>query len=333
MASPFRASFSLGSFHIENDLAPLIHMIKAMSLKLSDKARTRLAWMDAYRETGNAAQVCRHFSIPLRTFWRWKDRYDPWELKSLDDRRRGPRKSPRRTSWEVERAVIALKQAHPRWGKEKLALVLNRNGIAISGKTCWRICRRHSLIVRYRTRKRRVPKPRLNWALVRAPGDLVQLDTKVVIFHGRRLYQYTAIDVVSRFRYAEIHRRCNTATAVKFLGNLRRRASFEVHMIQSDNGKEFGKRLSWWCAARRIRHVFSHARRPQENAYVERSHRTDEEEFWSYGAPGATIADLRSHFAKYLLMTNIERPHWGLGGKTPQEALATYSLKEPCHMS
>ena len=61
---------SLGSFHIIDDLAPLVHMIKAMSLTLSPPARQRLAWMDAHRECGNAAKVCRHFSIAgTQPFW------------------------------------------------------------------------------------------------------------------------------------------------------------------------------------------------------------------------------------------------------------------------
>lgn len=66
-----------GSMHINEDLVPLMDMIKAFSLKLSADARQRLSWMDMYRECGNATQVSRHFGIPLRTFWRWYSRYDP----------------------------------------------------------------------------------------------------------------------------------------------------------------------------------------------------------------------------------------------------------------
>jgi hypothetical protein len=58
----------LGSFHINRDLAPLVRMIRIMNRNLSAEARGRLAWMDAYRECGNAALVCRLFAVPLRTF-------------------------------------------------------------------------------------------------------------------------------------------------------------------------------------------------------------------------------------------------------------------------
>jgi len=32
-----------------------------------------------------------------------------------------------------------------------------------------------------------------------------------------------------------------------------------------------------------------------------------------------------------MAMYNNERPHWALGGKTPTEVLAAYSLNWPCH--
>ncbi|MGK5094815.1 DDE-type integrase/transposase/recombinase, partial [Deltaproteobacteria bacterium TL4] len=233
-------------------------MLKTMSLKLSEEARQRLAWMDAYRECGNGAQVVRHFSIPLRTFFRWKKRYDPWDLKSLENHSRRPRRFPRRTSWNNEKAVLELKRAHPRWGKEKLSLALRNQGIIISGKTCWKICKRHSLIVRYKTRKRRAPKPRVNLASIKLPGDLFQLDTKHVNLHGRKVYQYTIIDVVSKKRHADIYWHADMATTVKFLEATLKELLFSPKMIQTDNGAEFGRMVSQWCRSQGIRHVFSH---------------------------------------------------------------------------
>lgn len=325
--------FDLSSFHLCGDLAPLIRMIKVMSLRLSEKARVRLRWMDLYRECHNAAKVARHFSIPLRTFFRWQKRYDPWDLKSLEEKSRRPHHSPKKTHVLTERRVLALKSAHPRWGKEKLALVLKREGVTLSGKTVWKILKRHERIVRYKTRKRKAPKPRVDWTAVRHPGDLIEMDTKYVSHHGRRMYQYTAIDVISRFRYAEVHPALDMATTIRFLEAVSEALPFSIAMIQTDNGHEFGRAVSSWCTAHGIRHVFSHKARPIENGHVERSHRTDEEEFWSLGGYGPTLNDLRTRFAAYLEMYNSKRPHWGLGGKTPTEVLASYSINEPCHMS
>lgn len=315
-----------GSFHIVTDLAPLIRMLKVMSLVLSPKARLRLAWMDEYRRTPSAVEVCRRFGVPIRTFWYWKSRYDPWDLTSLEDRSRRPHRSPRRTSRTMERALLVLKQEHPRWGVAKLQLILARRGISMSAMTCWRILKRHARIIPYRTRKHRAPKPRVNWAEVRSPGDLLQVDTKHAGWCGRKVRQYTVIDVVSKWRHLEVHRQADQATTIRFLTVVLATAPMTIRMVQTDNGSEFGSQVTAWLRARGIRHVFSHKHRPQENAYVERSHRTDEEEFWSLGSHGTTFAELRTHLAQYLMMYNTERPHWGLDGKTPTEALTQFSL-------
>lgn len=73
-------------------------------------------------------------------------------------------------------------------------LLLHRQEVIISASTVYRICKRHKLSIRYRTNKRRAPKPRVNLAEVYNPGDLIQIDTKFVSMDGKRMYQYTAID-------------------------------------------------------------------------------------------------------------------------------------------
>lgn len=322
------STYFLGSFHVNRDLAPLVHMIRTMSRTLSPEARQRLSWMDAYRECGNAAKVCRHFSIPLRTFWRWKKRYDPWDLGSLESRRRGPRRPPQRTPRDVELEVLSLRRKHPQWGRAKLAILLARElgERSPAERTVGRILTRHALSVRYRTRKRKPPKPRFNKADARLPGDLVEVDTKYVSLNRRRMYQYTAIDAVSRWRHAEIHPALDGETTVAFLASLKEAAPFAMRVIQTDNGKEFQKKMDSWCKRNGIRHVFTHKARPVENGRVERSHRTDEQEFWSEGGHGTTVTELRDHFSRYMAIYNTERPHWALGGRTPMQALADYSL-------
>jgi putative transposase len=332
MSSQFLTGYHKGSFHMEYDLAPLVHMIKIMSQKLSDKAKQHLQWMDSYRNCENAAQVCRHFSIPKRTFWRWKKKYNPWDLTSLEDKPKKPRSSPRKTPWDIEKQILSLKKIHPRWGKEKIALVMKRKNIDISGKTCWKILDIHRLMVRYKTRKRKPLKPRVNIAKIHTPNALLQLDTKYVSLYGRQYFQYTIIDVISRVRYADIYQNLDMKTTIAFLEQTI--PQMKTKIIQTDNGKEFGKEVSKWLTQKGIRHVFSHKSRPQENAYVERSHRTDEEEFYSSEPLGTNLQELRTNFARYLKMYNTERPHWGLGGKTPMEALNYYLLTQKvCHMS
>jgi len=49
-------------------------------VELSREARVRLAWMDFYRGCGNVARTCRHFGISRQTSYRWRGRYDPYDL-------------------------------------------------------------------------------------------------------------------------------------------------------------------------------------------------------------------------------------------------------------
>jgi transposase InsO family protein len=322
------------TFHLGWDLGALVHMIKVMSMRLSEEARDRLRWMDAYRECHNARLVCRRFGIASRTFWWWKKRYDPWDLTSLECRSRRPKTRPKKTSWHVERLILGLKKDHPRAGRRKIAAYLKRDhGVVLHERTVGRILTRHALNIRYRTRKRKTPKPRVDMAQVRVPGDLLQMDTKFVSLQGRRVFQYTIIDVTSRKRHIDVFPDSTMETTCQFLADALAIFPFKAKQLQTDNGHEFGQSVTKWLKDRNIHHVFSHKRRPQENAYVERSHRTDEEEFYSLGKMGSSLPELRSNLKNYLHYYNHIRIHWGLDGKTPDEALADYSLTEVCNMS
>ena len=60
--------------------------------ELLRKARQRLKWFDYYKSRGhNARLTCRHFDISPQTFYRWKRRYNPRHLESLEDHSRRPK--------------------------------------------------------------------------------------------------------------------------------------------------------------------------------------------------------------------------------------------------
>ena len=87
--------------------------------------RQRLKWMDHYAAHRNAALTCRYFGISRQTFYRWKGRYNPRSLSSLEERSHKPKRL-RQTSWsrELALAVLHLREQYPRWGKDKLAVLL-----------------------------------------------------------------------------------------------------------------------------------------------------------------------------------------------------------------
>ena len=109
---------------IKNGLVPKYFRISRIA-DISRTARLRLDWFDFYRgHSNNAALTCRHFAISRKTFYKWKRLYDFKYLGSLEDRSRRPQHT-RQPTWsrELAQAVLELREEHPRWGKEKLALL------------------------------------------------------------------------------------------------------------------------------------------------------------------------------------------------------------------
>ena len=84
-------------------------------VELSRAAQVRLGWMDFYRRTQNVALTCRHFGISRQTFYRWRKRYEPMDLTSLEERSHRPHQ-PRRPTWSLplERKVLILRLQFPR---------------------------------------------------------------------------------------------------------------------------------------------------------------------------------------------------------------------------
>ena len=71
-----------------------------------------------------------------------------------------------------------------------------------------------------------------------------------------------------------------------------------------------------------MKHHFTHKSSPNENAVIERSFRTDEEEFFFFRMKRPkNYDDLREQFAMWLREYNSERPHLGIDLKTPMEVI------------
>src|SRR5438309_9312474 len=71
---------------------------------LSRAAQGHLQWMLFYSFNGrNAARTCRHFGISRQTFYRWKRRFDRYDLTSLQERSHRPRQV-RKPMWTAELA-------------------------------------------------------------------------------------------------------------------------------------------------------------------------------------------------------------------------------------
>jgi transposase InsO family protein len=117
------------------------------------------------------------------------------------------------------------------------------------------------------------------------PGHHVQVDVKFLTLQGEqgqriRRYQYTAIDDATRVRALKVYRRHTQRNAIAFVDYVVQKFLFRIHTVRTDRGHEFQALFHWHLADQGIQHAYIKPRTPQLNGKVERSHRTDQQEFY-----------------------------------------------------
>jgi transposase InsO family protein len=292
--------------------------------------------MDYYESHGrNARLTCRHFDISPQTFYRWRRRYNPHRLNSLEDRSRRPYRV-RQPTWSpgLAQAVQQLREAYPRWGKDKLAPLLREAGWSVSTSMVGRIMtslrERGSLVEPVvRAMSVRKPRPPRPYAVrkpkeyqARQPGDIVQVDTlDLRPLPGVAFKHFTARDVVSRWDVLEVHSRATATTAAAFLDAIQARTPFPVRAIQVDGGSEFHAQFEAECQRRQIRLFVLPPHSPKLNGHVERAQRTHTEEFYEVSDLTWTVRELNRQLLAWEHTYNTVRPHQALAYRTPQQFL------------
>lgn len=152
----------------------------------------------------------------------------------------------------------------------------------------------------------------------------LQMDTKHVTPELSGLpytvYEYAAIDIVSRYKLAILLPDISDESAALALQYFLKWFPFEVVYIQTDNGLEYQRAFDSLCKKHHINHYFIHKNSPNENAVIERSFKTDQDEFyyWLEQQP-EHIGELNEWFQKFITEYNTWRPHQALNYKTPEE--------------
>jgi transposase InsO family protein len=289
---------------------------------------------------GNVARTARHFGFSRPTIYRWLARYDRRRLETLEDRSSRPHRR-RRPSWSVAQveAVRTVRERYPRWGKDKLVVLLRREGLRLSPSMVGRILAglrrrgvlREPLARRISVRGRRWGRPYAvrkpaDWTIAR-PGDLVELDTlDVRPVSTVVLKQFTARDRVSRWDVVELGRRATAQAAAEVLDRLAERMPFPIRAISIDNGAEFRAEFEAACETRGIRLFVLPPRSPKLHGSVERANRTHTEEFYEVTDAPAELGALQTELRAWEVVYNTIRPHQALGYLTPAEYLASVGV-------
>lgn len=312
---------------------------------MSKRAKQRLQVLDHARQHGVSA-ASRHFAFARSTIYRWRQRYDPTNLSSLEDRSSRPAHVRHRT-WTAEQAtaVRTAREAHPRWGKDKLAVVRRRDGIIRSvsmvGRILTHLTQTGQLVAAPTSRLQphtrhvrpyavRTPKD----LVVEQPGDLVQVDTMPLTpLPGVERRHFSAVDVVSRSSVVGVRGTATAGTARDCLGDLIDRGPFAIKAMQVDGGSEFKAAFETACQERDLARYVLPPRSPTLNGRVERVNGTHRREFWECYADDLDLPTLQAARRAWEHEYHEVRPHQALGYHTPAEFLAARSPPDLSHRS
>lgn len=279
--------------------------IKAMSRVCPFSERSLKYWLTAFHESG---------------------------MDGLENKSTRPKTNPNETPIRIKERIIEIRNDKKQCA-QKIFWDLEEENIHIHLSTISKIIKNEGLTRKYRTRKIKYNYDRI----LLKKGELVEIDVKFVPdrIEGRRYYQFTAIDCASRWRYMQVYDNIDTFSAIVFLKELMSVVDFKIMAVKTDNGSCFTNRYNGYyksdlpfprphafdvaCDEFKIPHYLIDPGKPQQNAFVERSHRTDQQTFYDK-AEFKSFEELKYKLRLWNMFYN-DTKHCGLNGRTPNQAL------------
>ncbi len=278
---------------------------------------------------GKVRLAARHFAFSPDTVSRWRRAYRERGVSGLEGRSRRPKRVRQPTTpTDVVLRIQALRERYPRWGREKLRVLLAREGIGVSAKTIDRTIARLKargalreplrLRAARQARQERLRRPRE--LVADAPGVLVQVDTKVVTLgSGTTVYEFAGVDCFTRKRVVGLAPSLKSGEGAAFLRRLVSQFPFAIAAVQSDGGAEFMKDFAAAAGELQVIQYVNRPHYPQGNGRVERAFRTDEEEFYQVEELPADLGEAATALQRWNRVYETVRPHQALGYLTPDE--------------
>jgi transposase InsO family protein len=296
----------------------------------TEEAKRRLKVIQWYQERGGKVRLtARHFGFSPDTISRWARAYAEEGIRGLERGSQRPHRVRQpEIPWTTVERIRTLREQYPAWGREKLRVLLEREGIRVSAKsidrTIARLKARGVLREPVRPKKtgtRHAERPRRPKDLVvDRPGALVQMDTKQVCLHtGKVVFHFGALDCFTRKRVVGLSPRLTSEQGAAFLHRVVNEFPFPIAVVQSDGGSEFLGAFTKAARQMELPHYFTRPYYPQGNGRIERSFRTDDEEFYQLEDLPADLSGLEAALISWNQVYERLRPHQALGYKTPDQ--------------
>ena len=263
----------------------------------------------------------------------WRKRYMPRDIYSLQEKSRKPHFHPNAHTDEEIQLIENMRRRNPDEGLIMFWIRLKTRGYMRCITSLYRVMQRRGYYEKDKKKKPvYVPKP---YEQMKYPGQRIQVDCKYVPLEctkgmgkGVRLYQFTAIDEYSRQRYLEAFPDNSSYSAAIFMEHALAFFKYPVECVQTDNGQEFTKYFGHdnrrelyptmfqkVLYTHKIIHKQIRAYTPRHNGKVERSHRKDNERFYSKHS-FYSLDDLQRQLKRYMREYN-NTPMRPLGWKSP----------------
>jgi putative transposase len=302
-----------------------------MTWKVSNPMDEKVKFIAKLLEGEKMAQVCRELGVSRKTGYKIWDRYKDSGMEALQDRSRRPYRHANQLPFQIERAILNIKQEHPSWGAPKIREKLGRqyplkHFPAIS--TIHAVLDRNGLVKRHKHRRYKPQGTELSD--VKRPNQLWCSDYKGEFLLGNKRYCYplTITDYSSRYLLA-----CESLESTKetLAFTVFERVFKEFGLpdaIRTDNGLPFSSpnalfglsKLSVWWLRLGITIERIQPGNPQQNGRHERMHLTLKKE--ATKPPGFNLLQQQEVFDRFIDEYNNERPHQALGMKYPGEIYA-----------
>src|SRR5271170_5951888 len=312
-----------------------------MAWKTSSVMEEKLRFVFEYeRDEQTMTELCASFGIARETGYVWLRRYRQSGIAGLVELNRAPHRHGNQTGEPIERAVLALRQEHMRWGPRKLKRILERDQPGRpwpATSTIGEILRRAGLVVPRKKRRRTEPYTQ-PLAHANQSNRVWCADFKgwFKSNDGARIDPLTITDAWSRYLL-----RCQ---AVEKTDTGRVRAIFEAafrehglpEAIRTDNGAPFASsavgglsRLAVWWIKLGIVPERIQAGHPEQNGRHERMPRTLKQDLH----PAEDWRSQQRELDRFQIDFNQLRPHEALDMKTPasvyEPSLRSYPARIP----
>lgn len=314
--------------------------IQVTTSRLSPAALKRLAQFDFYfSHKENNSLTCRHFGISRDTFYLWKKRFNPRNLRSLefDTKTRRPHRVREMTTpqW-IQKRIYAIRLADVEKSKYEIQAELKDQGIMVGRKCIEKVIKRHTEL--WNTQHRKKTKAHKNRSIARIKaarelrekeiGSLIQVDTKYFSILGHTYYIFSAIDCKSRYGFIYAYRSIASRSGKDFIQRVRAYFPFPIQAVNTDNGSEYLLEFHTEIESWGIPHYFTDPHCPKQNGRVERFHQTAEYEYFNYQELFDELEYVRELCIAFNTKYNTKRYHQSLGYKTPQQYVMMHAQQK-----